>query len=154
MIIHADERNLQKDKLHGNTSPLLVVWPDSILSLEKTHGNALGIFKKTPKVPSDSDKQDALVWWTSILSILYEETSSAHQLLSTIPKVKCAGSRLMLWGCFSAEGTKGLVRIEEKLNAQNIESLNESPENSEPQTGQNVHLPTGQWPKAHSKSGL
>ncbi len=55
-----------------------------------------------------------------------KETSSAHQLLSTIPKVKCAGSRLMLWGCFSAEGTKGLVRIEEKLNAQNIESLNES----------------------------
>ncbi len=36
---------------------------------------------------------------------------------STIPKVKCAGSSLMLWGCFSGAGTEGLVRIEEKLNA-------------------------------------
>ncbi len=46
-----------------------------------------------------------------------KETSSAHHLQSTIPKVKCAGSSLMLWSCFSAAGTEGLVRVEEKLNA-------------------------------------
>ncbi len=46
-----------------------------------------------------------------------KETSSAHQLRSTIPKVKCAGSSFMLWGCFSAAGTDGLIRVEEKLNA-------------------------------------
>ncbi len=47
---------------------------------------------------------------------------------STIPKVKCAGSSLMLWGCFSVAGTEGLNRIEEKLNAPKYwESLNENP---------------------------
>ncbi len=54
-------------------------------------------------------------------------TSSAHQLQSTIPKVKCAGSSLMLWGCFSAAGTEGLIRVEEKLNAPKYwDSLNEN----------------------------
>jgi hypothetical protein len=46
-----------------------------------------------------------------------KETSSAHHLQSTIPKIKCAGSSLMLWDCSSAAGTEGLIRVEEKLNA-------------------------------------
>ncbi len=47
---------------------------------------------------------------------------------STIPKVKCVGRSLMLWGCFSVAGTEGLIRIEEKLNAQTYwDSLNENP---------------------------
>ncbi len=34
----------------------------------------------------------------------------------------------MLWGCFSAAGTEGLIRIEEKLNAPKYwDSLNENP---------------------------
>ncbi len=60
--------------------------------------------KKALKVSSDSEKEDSLVWWTSILSIMFE-------------KVKCAASSLMLWVCFSAAGTEGLVRVEEKLIA-------------------------------------
>ncbi len=57
-----------------------------------------------------------------------KETSSAHHLQSTNPKVKHAGSSLMLWGCFSAAGTEGLVRVEEKLNAPKYwDSLNENP---------------------------
>ncbi len=57
-----------------------------------------------------------------------KETSSALHLQSTIPNVKCAGSSLMLWGCFSAAGTEGLVRVEEKLNAPKYrDSLNENP---------------------------
>ncbi len=72
-----------------------------------------------------------------------KETSSARHMQSTIPKVKCAGSSLMLWSCFSAAGTEGLIRVEEKLNAPKYrDSL--SPEHSESQTGQKVHLPTGQ----------
>ncbi len=60
------------------------------------------------------------------VSCLKEGT--AHHLQSTIPKVKCAGSSLMLWGCFSAAGTEGLVRVEEKLNAPKYwDSLNENP---------------------------
>ncbi len=47
---------------------------------------------------------------------------------SIIPKVKCAGSSLRLWGCFSAAGTEGLVRVEEKLNAPKYRNnLNENP---------------------------
>ncbi len=46
---------------------------------------------------------------------------------SIIPKVKCAGSSLMLWSCFSEAGTEGLVRVEEKLNAPKYwDSLNEN----------------------------
>ncbi len=32
------------------------------------------------------------------------------------PKLKCAGSSLMVWGCFSTAGTGRLVRVEGKLN--------------------------------------
>ncbi len=67
-------------------------------------------------------------------------------LLGTIPKVKCAGSSLMLWSCFSAAGTEGLVRVEEKLNAPNYrDSL--SPEHSEPQTGRRFTFQQDNDPK-------
>ncbi len=52
---------------------------------------------------------------------VWRKAGTAHHMQSTIPKVKCASSSLMLWGCFSAAGTEGLVRVEEKLNALNIE---------------------------------
>uniref|UniRef100_A0A8C1XW08 Uncharacterized protein n=1 Tax=Cyprinus carpio TaxID=7962 RepID=A0A8C1XW08_CYPCA len=42
-------------------------------------------------------------------TLCLKETSNAHHLQSTIPKVKCAGSSLLLWGCFSVAGTEGLV---------------------------------------------
>ncbi len=68
-----------------------------------------------------------------------KETSSAHHLQSTIPKVKCAGSSLMPWGCFSAAGTEGLI-IVEKLNAPKYRnSLNENPV----QSIQNLRLAEG-----------
>ncbi len=57
---------------------------------------------------------------------VWRKSGTAHHLQSTIPKVKCAGSNLMLWGCFSVAGTERL--IEEKLNAPKYwESLNENP---------------------------
>ncbi len=58
---------------------------------------------------------------------VWRKPGSAHHLQSTIPKVKCACSSLMLWGCFSAAGTEGLIRVEEKLNAPKYwDSLNEN----------------------------
>ncbi len=59
---------------------------------------------------------------------VWRKPGSAHHMQSTIPKVKCAGGSLMLWSCFSAAGTEGLIRVEEKLNAPKYwDSLNEDP---------------------------
>ncbi len=59
---------------------------------------------------------------------VWRKAGTAHHLQSTIPKVKCAGSSLMPWGCYSAAGTEGLVGVEEKLNAPKYrDSLNENP---------------------------
>ncbi len=58
---------------------------------------------------------------------VWRKPGTAHHLQNTNPKVKCAGSSLMLWGCFSVARTEGLVRVEEKLNAPNCwDSLNEN----------------------------
>ncbi len=46
--------------------------PNSILSSVNTKEKTLEIYKKAPKGPSDSEKQDSLIWWTSILSIVFE----------------------------------------------------------------------------------
>ncbi len=48
---------------------------------------------------------------------VWRKAGIALHLQNTIPKVKCAGSSLMLWGSFSVAGTEGLVRVEENLNA-------------------------------------
>ncbi len=130
MIIYADGRNLQKDKHHCNTPPIWALWrcgkTQSSLQVRhmKTH---LECAKKHLKDPQTL--RNKILWsdepqfQTSCL----KETSSAHHLQSTIPKVKCPGSSLMLWGCFSAAGTEGLIRVEEKLNAPKYwDSLNEN----------------------------
>ncbi len=57
-----------------------------------------------------------------------KETRHCSSPAEYIPKVKCACSSLMLWGCFSAAGTEGLVRVEEKLTAPKYrDNLNENP---------------------------
>ncbi len=57
---------------HSTDLGFMAVWPNSILSTVKTDEDTLGIYKKAPKGPSDSEKQDYLVWWTSIPSIMFE----------------------------------------------------------------------------------
>ncbi len=130
MIICGERRNLQKDKHHCNTPPIWALcWCGQTQSSPqwrhmKTH---LEFAKKHPKDPQTLRNEilwsDEPQFQTSCL----KETSSAHHLQCTIPKVKCGGSSLMLWGCFSAAGTEGLVRVEEKLNAPKYwDSLNEN----------------------------
>ncbi len=117
MITRGDRRNLQKDNHHCNTPPIWALWQCGRTQSSpqwrcmKTH---LVFAKKAPKEPSGkSFWSDKPQFQASCL----KETSSAHHLQSTIPKVKCAGNSLMLWGCFSATGTEGLVRVEKKLSA-------------------------------------
>ncbi len=147
---YADGRNLQKDNITATLHDLgfMAVWPNSILSSVNTHENTHGICKKQPKGPSDSEKQDYLVWWTSILSIMFEGTSSAHRLQSTIPKVKCAGSSSCCGAVFSGRewGTRQSRRKAQCTKNIEIALRKPSPEHSEPQTGQKVHFSTGQWP--------
>ena len=43
---------------------------------------------------------------------VWRKPGTAHHL----PKMKHGGGSIMLWGCFSAAGTGGVVRVEGKLN--------------------------------------
>ncbi len=111
---------------HSTDLDFMAVWPNSILSSVKTHESTLGnvIYKKGP---SESEKQDSLVWWTLILSIMFEGNQLCSSPAEYIPKLKCAGSSLMSWGCFSVAGTGRLVRVERKLNeAKYRDILNEN----------------------------
>ncbi len=124
MIICGDRRNLQKDKHHCNTPPIWALWRcgQTQSSLQwrhmKTH---LEFAKKHLKDPQTVRKK---ILWSDepqFQASCLKETSSAHHLQSTIPNVKSAGSSLMLWGCFSAAGTEGLIRVEESSMHQIIE---------------------------------
>ncbi len=88
------------------------------------HGLVCALTCTVPKGLSDSEKQDSLVWWTSILSIMFEGNQLCSSPKSTIPKVKFAGSSSC---CGAGTGTEGLVRVEEKLNAPKYwDSLNKN----------------------------
>ncbi len=80
----------------------MVVWQDSILSSGKTHENTLGILKDPPTLRNKILWSDELQFQASCL----KWTSSAHHLQSTSPTVKCAGSSLVLCGCFQRQGLK------------------------------------------------
>ncbi len=51
---------------------------------------------------------------------VWRKPGTAHHMQSTIPKIKCAGSSLMLWGCFSAAGTEGHIRSRRKAQSTKI----------------------------------
>ncbi len=113
---------------HSTDLGFMTVWQDSILSSVKTKENTLEIKKLHLKDPQTLRKK--ILWFDEpqFQASCLKGTSSTHHLQSTIPKVKCAGSSLMLWGCFSAAGIEGFIRIEEKLNAPKYrDGLNENP---------------------------
>ncbi len=124
MIIYADGTNI-------TATPLIwALWQSGQTQSSshwrvKARENTLGICKTAPKGPSDSEKQDYLVWWTSNLAILLCSSPAEY-----ITKEKCAGSILLLWACFSAAGTGRLARVEGKLNrAKYRDIINENPFN-------------------------
>ncbi len=60
-------------------------------------------------------------------------------------KVKCAGSSLMLWDCFSAAGLRDSSEWKKSSKHQNIEMKTQS-RAFRTSDGQNIYFPTGQWP--------
>ncbi len=81
------------------------------------------------KGPSDSEKQDSLVRWTSITGIMFEGNQLCSIPAEYHPKSKVCwyAVPLMLWGCFSAAVIERLIRVEEKLNAPKYwDGLNEN----------------------------
>lgn len=125
MVKYADGRNLQKDKHLCNTLLIWALWRcgQTQSSLQLRHLKTLELKKKnTPKDPPDSEKQDYLVWWTSILSIMFEgnqpclSSAEYHQ-------VKCAGSSLMLWGYFSAAGILSAAKYRDSIDEIPVQSI-------------------------------
>ncbi len=131
MIISRDRRNLQKSKHHCNT-PL--IW--ALCRCGQSQSSPQWRPKKTHLEITQKHLKDAQTLRNKIIcsdeSQFQASRLKGTRLCSTpaeyIPKVKCAGSSLMLWGCFSAAGTEGLIRLEEKLNAPKYwDSLHENP---------------------------
>ncbi len=136
MIICGDRRNLQKDKHHCNTPSIWALWrcgkTQSSLQCRhmKTH---LEFAKKHLRDPQTV--RNNILWSDEpqFQASCLKETRYCSSHAEYIPKVKCAGSSLMLWGCFSAAGTEWNVRVDEKLNAPKYwDSLNENPVQSIP----------------------
>ncbi len=93
-----DHLNLQKYKHHINTPTIWALcWCGQIQSSPQWR------YMKTNL--KFAKQQGSLVWWTSILSIMFEGKLSSS-LAKCIPKVKCAGSSLMLWGVFQQQGPR------------------------------------------------
>ncbi len=94
MIMYANRRNLKKDK-HCNTPPIWALWrcgqTQSSPQWRQTETH-LEFTKKHLKDPQTL--KNKIIWFDEpqFQASCLTETSSAHHLQSTIPKVKCAGS--------------------------------------------------------------
>ncbi len=116
MIVCGDRRNLQKDKHHCNTPSIWALcWCGKTPSSLRHMKTYLEFTKEHLKDPQTV--RNNIIWSDEpqFQASCSKGTSSAHHLQSTIPKVKCSGSSLMLWGCFSVAGTERLVRVLKKL---------------------------------------
>lgn len=70
---------------------------------------------------------DKNVFCNFVLCVCHEPIMG-HWQKHTIPTVKCGGSSIMLWGCYSAAGPVLLKKVEGKLNAAKYrQTLEEKP---------------------------
>ncbi len=124
---HIDRRNLQKDKHHCNIPPIWALW-----RCGKTFSSPRWRAIKAHLEFAKKDPQMLETRFSGLIDLnskhhVWSKPGTFHHLQSTIPKVKCAGNSLMLWGCCSAAGTEGFIRVEGKLNtAKYRDSFNEN----------------------------
>ena len=81
-----------------------------------THDSQLGLCQKAPK---DSQIMRNKILWSDESKIeLFDLNAKHHDWMKpvTIPTVKHGGGSIMLWGCFSAAGTRRLIGTEGKVN--------------------------------------
>ncbi len=135
MIIYADRRNLQKDKHHCNTPSIWALWQcgktQSSLQCRrmKTH---LEFAKKKKHLKKPQTVRNDIIWSDEpqFQASCLKESRHCSSHAEYIPKVKCAGSSLMLWSCFSVAGTEGVVSCQSRRKTQCTkywDSLNENP---------------------------
>ncbi len=87
--LQSSETGLYRGTYLGKaTKTILLNWRFPRFSSVKTHENTLRICKTEPKGPSGSKKQYYLVWWTSILSILFEGNQLCSSPAEYQPKSK------------------------------------------------------------------
>jgi hypothetical protein len=69
--------------------------------------------------------RNKVIWCDETKIELFGPNAKCHvwRKPGTIPTVKHGGGSIMLWGCFSAAGTRRLVRYEAKMNWANYRAL-------------------------------
>ncbi len=103
MIIYSDRRNLQKDKHHCNTPSIWALWECGKTQSSpqwRQQKTLLKYTKEAPKGPSDSERQDSLIWWTSMLSIMFEGNQICSSPAEYHPKSKVCWQQHRAGGMF------------------------------------------------------
>uniref|UniRef100_A0AAZ3RTG3 Transposase Tc1-like domain-containing protein n=1 Tax=Oncorhynchus tshawytscha TaxID=74940 RepID=A0AAZ3RTG3_ONCTS len=101
---------LHQSDLHGR----LARWKP--LHNIKTDDHPLGVCQKAPK--RTLTMRNKILWSDESKIELFGLNAKRHiwRKPGTIPTVKYGGGSIVLCGCFSAAGTRRLVRIERKMN--------------------------------------
>ncbi len=85
MILYRDGRNLQKDKHHCDTSPILMAkWPNSNFSV-KIHETLIGIYKNTPQITLRLWKKQRFSGLMNLNSLFMSEGNQAPLITCIIP---------------------------------------------------------------------
>lgn len=112
-----NERNFQR----WTTITETFLWASGQSS--QMEASSVKVCKKAPKGHSDGEKQNLLADEAKIEHFglnskhnVWRKPGTTNHQPNTIPTMKHGGSRIMPWGCFSAEGTGSLIRVEGTLN--------------------------------------
>ena len=96
-----------------------------------------------------SDKTKIRLFDLNAKHHVWRKPGTTHHLPNTISSVNHGSGNIMLWGCFSAEGTGLLVKVGGKLNGakyRDILKKNLVRSAQDLRLGWRFTLPTGQWP--------